>query len=322
MRPAHAKRDYQQLKSLLELGPGAVIGRAEIAILLGVSSRSMPRIEKRKGFPAPLPTGGHKCWRLGDVRDWLNGLVSHQRIEDTLQAQGDLIESELPRIYTGEPAAPGEFRFSVVRSVSDAREPLTVVGMEWSSFAAALAAPEMRFMMPLAERLCLVSDPQPRARAHARREKNGPAWLPATFGSRPNVNGNLRWNENVLTLSALVLDIDNKGSEKTLLTPEQVISAMPSGLAVAWHTTFSHRPEAPRFRVVIPWAIPITPQQHRQAFKAAQHRFAGCLDPVSESPAALYFLPSCAPDVLSQFSSGVQGKQLAKFDELAGEWSR
>jgi hypothetical protein len=194
--------------------------------------------------------------------------------------------------------------------------------MLWETFARQLSVVQARGDLTRAEYLELAASQDARSRATARHAKNGPAWLPATFGTQANVHGNFRWNENVLAVTALVIDVDNAKPARKTLTPAELLSDLPTEWAVGWHTTFAHRPERPRFRVVIPWRVPVSAMQHRQAFQAVQGRFSDRLDPVSAAPAAIYFLPSCPPDSTADFRSGMQGERFASFDEVIRAWSR
>lgn len=305
-------------KRLLDLGPGAIVGRKELATLLGVSPRSMPRIEQRQGFPKPLATGGgHKRWRLGDYLDWLQfGQIGHVKTSLPLVTQSHIFQKPArPQNYES-----GSFRYSEVRHAADASAPQLAVDADWIAFVSRLSTPTGRGDLSLSEYLRLSASETPSEKARARQAKNGVAWIPSTFGTLSNSNGNLRWADNVLSVSALVLDIDNADASKSLLQPEDVINSWPPELIIAWHTSYSHRPEQPRFRVVIPWATPISPQSHRQAFKLAQLFFKGLLDPVSESPSSIFFLPSCPADALSGFSSGVRGLRFAEVADLQNAW--
>lgn len=86
-----------------------------------------------------------------------------------------------------------------------------------------------------------------------RQSKGGRGWIPATFGGSPNAKGGLRHNANVLCINALVLDID-----KPPYTLEE-LAARLAGYTYLCHTTHSHTPQNPRWRVILPLAYPQHP---------------------------------------------------------------
>jgi putative DNA primase/helicase len=123
----------------------------------------------------------------------------------------------------------------------------------------------------------------PQGRAH----KDGPAWIPATFGGAVNSRGGLRHSENVLCLHALVLDID-----KTPYTAE-ALKVRLEGYTYLCHTTYSHTPAHPRWRVILPLAYPIPPTQLKDALLNTSNELDLQCDTTCTDPARLFFLPSC-----------------------------
>jgi hypothetical protein len=86
------------------------------------------------------------------------------------------------------------------------------------------------------------------------------------------------------------------------LTPEMALARMAERSVEAFlYTTWSHRPEWPRFRVVVPLAFPIEPDLWPQATEwALRHlgldAFRKSIDlPALRDVARLYFLPACPP---------------------------
>jgi hypothetical protein len=96
-----------------------------------------------------------------------------------------------------------------------------------------------------------------------------------------------------------VLDYDGKTNGASLLTEEGIRTAL-SGQAAAVSTTYSHTPERPSWRIVVPLASPIT---DREAYAAAardlEARFPGVkFDPRSRLPEQLWYRPACPADMV------------------------
>jgi predicted RNA-binding Zn-ribbon protein involved in translation (DUF1610 family) len=118
-----------------------------------------------------------------------------------------------------------------------------------------------------------------------------PAWSPATFAP-----GAPRRSEFVVGVECLVLDVDAGD-------PAVAFEAWP-GLTAVLHTTWSHRPEAPRFRLVLPLARAVPASLWGPAWSWATER-APAADPACKDPARLYFRPA-VPTASAPFSSQVQ----------------
>jgi hypothetical protein len=105
-----------------------------------------------------------------------------------------------------------------------------------------------------------------------------PAWSPARF--RP---GATRKAGAVEEVSCLVLDFDAG-------EPDEALAAWADHLVVL-HTTWSHAPEAPRFRLVLPLARPVSLSAWARAWGWAAERAPGA-DPACKDPSRLYFRPA------------------------------
>lgn len=144
-----------------------------------------------------------------------------------------------------------------------------------------------------------------------RDEKDGPLWSPVVLRA-----GATRWgNDGVEAVTALCYDFDH-GSD-----PEQVLAALrPYDLLL--HTTFQHRPEAPRFRVILPLAQPVPVEAFARAWEwgAAKARAAGCApDPACKDPSRRYYWRSCPPaGVEEAFAFHAPGTLLDPRPFLAG----
>lgn len=109
-----------------------------------------------------------------------------------------------------------------------------------------------------------------------------PAWSPARFAE-----GERRRSETVLALSCLVLDLDDADADVVQGDWREFLHVM--------HTTWSHCPHAPRWRLIVPLARPIPASRWESAWRWAVARTPA--DMVCRDPGRLYFLPALsAPD--------------------------
>lgn len=111
-------------------------------------------------------------------------------------------------------------------------------------------------------------------------------WAPAAFA------GNRRRKAHVIELSALVLDYDAGTS------PAEAVQAWGQYTGCL-HTSFSHTPQVPRFRLVIPYSEPIKPWRHDHAFAWAQTVLAS--DPACKDPSRIFFEPVVSPGGVFDF---------------------
>jgi hypothetical protein len=118
-------------------------------------------------------------------------------------------------------------------------------------------------------------------------DKDGTAFIFATFGDKPDGKGHLRHGRNVRDVTALVLDLDEGRLTETDLRKRL------EGLTFLAHTTYSHEPESPRWRVIVPLARPLRPGLLPAAIKhfAEGRGLAGAYDKKCIDPARLYFVP-------------------------------
>ncbi len=126
------------------------------------------------------------------------------------------------------------------------------------------------------------------------KKTNIPGWSAATF-----VNDH-RNNENVETISALVLDVDDGGSM------EDAHYAFREWFCFL-HTSYSHgatnkegKPCPPRrcFRIVLPLTRPVIPYEYQQLWLWAQHyahQHHIKLDPAPKAPGQFWYLPALRP---------------------------
>jgi hypothetical protein len=122
-----------------------------------------------------------------------------------------------------------------------------------------------------------------------------PAWSPAKFA-----DGSVRCAAAVETVCCLVLDFDAGD-------PDVALAGWAGTMAVL-HSTWSHTPESPRFRLVVPLARPVPVDRWAAAWRWAAARSPGA-DPACKDPSRLYFRPAL-PSVDAAHLSTVQPGEL------------
>jgi len=105
-----------------------------------------------------------------------------------------------------------------------------------------------------------------------------PAWSPARFPI-----GAPRKSATVADVSCIVLDYDAGDPDAAL--------GEWSGVLAVLHSTWSHTPAAPRFRVIVPLARPVPLARWAEAWALGAGRSPGT-DPACKDPARLYFRPA------------------------------
>jgi hypothetical protein len=106
----------------------------------------------------------------------------------------------------------------------------------------------------------------------------GRCWSPTRY-----VDGHTaRGNAGVESVSCLVFDCDRMPPDLKRL----------EGVCWIAHTTWSHRPDAPRWRVVMPLAQPVPSASWRDVWQRARMALCPEADPVCKDPSRAYWLPS------------------------------
>ncbi len=124
------------------------------------------------------------------------------------------------------------------------------------------------------------------------------AWSAATFLGK-------RSAENVLRVSALVLDFDGGCSSATA-------ERAASGLATVIHSSWSHTAEAPRFRLTIQVSRSMTPAEYAVVWAWAFHKFSAIgatPDAACKDASRVWLLPS-QPDGGDFFAKAIPGAPL------------
>lgn len=115
-------------------------------------------------------------------------------------------------------------------------------------------------------------------------EKAERSYLPGT------IKDHHRKRENIISRSAVTLDLD--GAQ---MGGFEALSGYLSGKQYFWHTTFSHSPEKPSFRFIIPLAEDISPELYESLVsQIITANTKASIDTASCSPAQIMFTPACA----------------------------
>lgn len=114
-----------------------------------------------------------------------------------------------------------------------------------------------------------------------------PAWSPTIYRE-----GSTKGTVGVEAVTAIVLDYDAGD------TPF-VEAMLPWPYRSAVYTTFSHTPEKPRFRVVIPLARPCPVELYPRLWLWARSRCVGTIDESCKDPGRIWFRPTEAATVIA-----------------------
>jgi hypothetical protein len=121
-------------------------------------------------------------------------------------------------------------------------------------------------------------------------EKDGIGWMPCSIRE-----GGKRCSEDVVAIYAMVLDFDNG-------TPIAAIEEKLKDYEYVLHTTYSHIPEHPKCRVILPFTEPVAPTQLPAIFDTVNGWFDGKIDRAcGHNPAGFYYWPSCPKDAVEHF---------------------
>jgi hypothetical protein len=147
--------------------------------------------------------------------------------------------------------------------------------------------------------------------------KDGPYWCPADFGESTQ-----RKKANVRSLSMLVLDVEAKDEQPPPLG-DILHACKKHGWCAMAHTTYTHRPDKPRYRLLMAPNRPIEPDELRALVEAAALRlgiFKACDLAASGDPARLYYLPRIPDaDAMQEFQFGEVVGEAIDVDELLAD---
>jgi predicted P-loop ATPase len=124
----------------------------------------------------------------------------------------------------------------------------------------------------------------------------GRGWSPATFA------GDRRLKDRVERVCALVLDYEAQGDQAPTSLDD---AAALWGRWHGWiHTTHSHTPDVPRFRVVLPLSRSVTPEEFRLVWRWAAVRcleVGHAIDEACRDASRLWLLPVVRPGALAEY---------------------
>jgi hypothetical protein len=122
----------------------------------------------------------------------------------------------------------------------------------------------------------------------------GRCWSPTRYAD----SATSRSNAGVTSVSCLVFDLDRVPPD-----PHRLEHVCRIG-----HTTWSHRPESPRWRVAIPIAQPVLSTSWADVWQRARAALCPEADPVCKDPSRAYWLPSHPAEVApeSRYHPGPQ----------------
>lgn len=134
-------------------------------------------------------------------------------------------------------------------------------------------------------------------------------------------SGTTRAKDNIDSLTGIVLDFDNK--EKAKLEPSDITALLEDQRIIYFfYTTYSHTPTTPRWRLVVPFASPISLDQWEEVYKrfiAFLGDLPGIDHPASKDAAHMWFIPY-KPEKAAFFGTAQrQGFLLNPFVLLEGE---
>lgn len=131
----------------------------------------------------------------------------------------------------------------------------------------------------------------PEQKTRKSNEKNGAAFIPAKFA-----HPNSRLAKGVIEIYAFVLDLDGGVSRGEFV--EKLAS-----YAYLAYTSYSHSESQERWRVIIFYSVPCTPDQHDAVYQHFNTLFGGRIDPRSKTTNQLWYTPACPPDAGHFFQS-------------------
>lgn len=173
-------------------------------------------------------------------------------------------------------------------------------------------------------------------------EKDGEAWMPA------EIECGRRTNERVKSISFLVLDVEGKAEPvnddhgETLRDLHNDIIKRLTGAAApdvdamlaeltlqgwrcALHTSYSHKIENPRYRLIFDLTRPLTPAELKPLglHVASRLGLSGCFDAACLDPARLFYLPRCPSEERKQlYRHAVLDGDSMPVDDLLSEMGR
>jgi hypothetical protein len=147
-------------------------------------------------------------------------------------------------------------------------------------------------------------------------EKGLLPWLKlARFGPLPTEKGNLRWDGNVRSISGVEGDYDGEklGFDQTVEILEK------AGIKALVYTSPSHRPAAPRWRVLCPFSTELPPGDRDRMMGRLNGLFGGVLGAESWTLSQSYYYGSVDHNPAHQVAV-IEGMPIDRCDELDEIW--
>ena len=159
-------------------------------------------------------------------------------------------------------------------------------------------------------------------------DKDGPGWMPV------EIEPGQRKTERVKSVRLLVFDVEARAEmiedEKRIVGPEPLaLDAMVAELGLSgWrcilHTSYSHTPEHPRYRLAFPLSRPMQAAEVKPLglHVAASLGIGDSIDTACLEAARLYYLPRCPPERVALFRHTETKGAALPVDELLAEAAR
>ena len=125
-------------------------------------------------------------------------------------------------------------------------------------------------------------------------QKDGPNFVPSRFVLEPDGRHVRRVKRNLVARTATALDVETNKETREIPPPlsEAVTRLRSTGWAAVAYSSHSHRPDAPRYRIVLPLSAEIAPDLPAPEVTADLLGLAGVLDRSKLHAASLFYLPS------------------------------
>lgn len=151
--------------------------------------------------------------------------------------------------------------------------------------------------VPISEKLTWAELRDRYFKAHQKRlvKTGGMAISPVSY-----MPGTTRGNQSVEAVFCAVFDIEHHG-------PFEALRERFDGYAFLAHSSYRHKPEDPRYRIILPLVKPVFSSEWSHAWAKLNYWVGGVNDPSTKDPARIYFLPSRPPEAQGHFIVSGQG---------------